>query len=308
MSKISIYRFGNKPKILFIGSLMLVTSACNFGGGDQVSEAGRLGDFVWRDANTNGIQDGDERGVENVTVNLLDENLQPVASDISDREGAYEFGNLDSGRYILQFHIPADGDDGVEFGFTLQHQGEDRSLDSDVDPFTSLTNAFDYEAGTTDLSLDAGIVGDEPSDPADPEPEEEDQGEVGGPGDAEPAVDDPIEEEAEAPPQIMAGLQRVNAWITMGEGDCMANPSDFHIVLTVLVNEDGSMEVAQNGIHLNAGSIELSDGMFEVRTGEGPDTEGYKGMLNKDFSGEGTYTYITSSGTCTYKFEFMPTE
>ena len=239
-------------------------------------------------------------------MNLLDENLQPIASDATNREGAYEFGNLDSGRYILQFHIPEDGDDGVEFGFTLQHQGDDRSLDSDVDPFTSLTDAFDYEAGTTDLSLDAGIIGDEPPEPADPEPEEEDQGEVGGPGEAEPAKEEPVEEEAEAPPQVMPGEQRVNAWITMGEGSCMANPTDFHIVLTVRINEDGSMEIAQNGLHLNMGNINLGDSMFEVRTGEGPDTEGYLGKLNKDFSGEGTYTYTTSSGICTYKFEFMP--
>ena len=59
----------------------------------------------------------------------------------------------------------------------------------------------------------------------------------------------------------------------MGEGDCMANSADFHIVLTVRIMEDESMAIEQNGLHLILGSINLVDGMFVVRTGEGADTE-----------------------------------
>ena len=298
MVKIPTPRLRNRASLLIIGSLMFSIHACNLGSG-QVSEPGRLGDFVWRDANTNGIQDGDERGVENVIVNLLNEDLSLAASDLTDREGAYEFGNRDSGRYYLQFQIPEPGEG--QIGFTLQNQGDNRELDSDVDPTTGMTEVFDYDAGTIDLSFDAGIIGDEPPEPDEPEPEQEEEPiEVKEPVEIEP-------DDAEAPPSVMPGEQRVNAWVTMGEGDCMANPADFHIELIVRIMEDGSMEIEQPGLHLNLGKIN-PDGTFEVSTGEGPGTEAYIAKLNKDFSGEGTYTYTTSSGNCTYKVEFMPIE
>lgn len=307
MVKNPTHRLSNRASLLLIGALMLATHACNLGSG-QVSEPGRLGDFVWRDANTNGIQDGDERGVESVIVNLLDEEMQRVASDVTDREGAYEFGDRDSGQYYLQFQFP--GQEEGNIGFTLQNQGNDRAVDSDVDPLTGLIGPFDYEAGTINLNLDAGIIGDQPPEPEEPEPEEEqEQSEVGEPEpeeEEEQVEAEPVE--PEGPPPVMPGEQRVQAWVTMGEGDCMANPADFHIVLIVRIKEDGSIEIEQAGLHLNLGEITLDDGMFEVSTGEGPGTEAYLGRLNKDFSGEGTYTYTTSSGTCTYKFEFMPIE
>jgi uncharacterized repeat protein (TIGR01451 family) len=52
-----------------------------------------IGNLVWMDVNGNGIQDADEAGLSGITVTLLDENCNILATDITDGKGNYAFNN-----------------------------------------------------------------------------------------------------------------------------------------------------------------------------------------------------------------------
>ncbi|KPQ33797.1 MAG: conserved repeat domain [Phormidesmis priestleyi Ana] len=69
-----------------------------------------IGDFVWNDTNANGITDSGEPGIENVTVDLvwdlngdgvIDANEPVLATRTTDANGAYDFGELIFGNYII---------------------------------------------------------------------------------------------------------------------------------------------------------------------------------------------------------------
>jgi uncharacterized repeat protein (TIGR01451 family) len=73
-----------------------------------------LGDFVFNDANNNGILDNGEQGVANVLVVLLDGNGNPLLdgngnpiTTLTDSNGIYQFTNLIPGTYIVQITPPA---------------------------------------------------------------------------------------------------------------------------------------------------------------------------------------------------------
>lgn len=111
---------------------------------------GAIGDFVWFDANNNGIQDGTEVGVPGVSVTLLDVNGVPVRSTVTDKNGLYKFVNLANGTYSVQFsNLPAG------FSFSPKDATTD-GLDSDADPVTGKTGTY-VISGNTNLTVDAGI-------------------------------------------------------------------------------------------------------------------------------------------------------
>ncbi|EYD70417.1 SdrD B-like domain-containing protein [Limimaricola hongkongensis] len=110
-----------------------------------------LGDFVWFDADRDGVQDADEAGVAGVTVHLKDESGTIIDTTTTDAQGRYLFDDLAAGRYAVAFE-PTD-----EFEFTTANQGDD-ATDSDADPGTGMTGLYDLAAGQTDLSADAGLV------------------------------------------------------------------------------------------------------------------------------------------------------
>ena len=58
-----------------------------------------IGNYVWVDENSDGMQDVGEPGLANVTVNLLDINGNFIASRITDSEGQYLFMNVTPGTY-----------------------------------------------------------------------------------------------------------------------------------------------------------------------------------------------------------------
>jgi uncharacterized repeat protein (TIGR01451 family) len=81
-----------------------------------------IGDQVFIDANGNGVQDVGEPGIGGVTVNLLNNLGQVVATDITDANGLYIFPNLPAGtytvvvtdtNYVLQFLDPSGDADGL---------------------------------------------------------------------------------------------------------------------------------------------------------------------------------------------------
>ncbi|NSW55877.1 MAG: hypothetical protein HPY44_07690 [Armatimonadetes bacterium] len=109
-----------------------------------------IGDYVWLDANENGIQDDDEDGVSGVLVKLLDGNGAEVDSMLTDEDGFYLFDELEPGAYSVSFELPSG------YSFTTQDAG-DNAADSDAasDGTTVGTILF---PGITDLTWDAGLV------------------------------------------------------------------------------------------------------------------------------------------------------
>lgn len=116
----------------------------------------RLGDYVWNDANRNGVQDDGENGVSNVTVELADEqgasvvdaDGQPVEPVKTDTNGNYLFTNLLAGRYRVTFDVPAG------YAPTISEAGEDTWLDSDG-VVAEVVATYDPE-----FSIDLGLIGE----------------------------------------------------------------------------------------------------------------------------------------------------
>ncbi len=113
-----------------------------------------LGDYVWDDANVNGIQDSSEKGIAGVTVNLL---LGPTGTTVlktttTDANGSYHFTNLVPGTYRVQFIKPAG------YSFSPQYApGSTMSNDSNANVSTGITDTITLTAGQTDNTIDAGL-------------------------------------------------------------------------------------------------------------------------------------------------------
>jgi len=121
-------------------------------------ELGIIGDFVWDDSNSNGFQDEDEEGVNDVLVELFDndENLiastNTVINGESGNSGFYEFQSVDPGEYFLKFHV----DPNAEFSL---FNAADNAFDSDVTGAFGFgtTSLFSVKSKEERLDIDAGI-------------------------------------------------------------------------------------------------------------------------------------------------------
>jgi uncharacterized repeat protein (TIGR01451 family) len=118
-----------------------------------LTPTGTVGDFVWNDLNTNGIQDPGEPGVANVVVQLYDSDGNLIAETTTDENGFYEFTDVEPGQYYVQFTPPAD-----TYYFTQPYQGSDPGADSDANPNTGRTDFFIVDAGVNDPTHDAGLI------------------------------------------------------------------------------------------------------------------------------------------------------
>jgi hypothetical protein len=117
----------------------------------------KIGDFVWIDANENGIQDPTELGINGVTVmlfhcgnNEMIDSTSTVNNPSNSEAGYYEFEVCaNSGEYYIEFsNLPED------YEFTSNDSGDD-TLDSDANS-EGTTNCFEVE--DTDVStIDAGV-------------------------------------------------------------------------------------------------------------------------------------------------------
>ena len=111
-----------------------------------------LGDRVWHDTNSDGVQDAGELGVPGVQVVLYDAvHNTPVATTTTDANGLYHFINLRPGDYSVQFNLPAG------YVRSPQDQGSNDVTDSDADPVTGRTIATNLASGENDPTWDAGI-------------------------------------------------------------------------------------------------------------------------------------------------------
>ena len=117
-----------------------------------------VGNFVWFDANKDGIQDADEVGVAGVTVTmdeplgmdpLLDADGNLVKPVTTDANGKYVFTNLLPSAYGVTFTIPAG------YSETVKNAGDDRTVDSDgAETWPVL------KQGEDDMTVDLGLIAD----------------------------------------------------------------------------------------------------------------------------------------------------
>lgn len=119
-----------------------------------VTPTGSIGNFVWEDANKNGVQENNETGIKDVIVKLLDaaNNDTELKSTTTDTQGKYSFANLSAGSYKVSFTLPTD------YNFSLKNANNSTNdTDSDVDPSTGKTDAFTLNAGDNITNIDAGM-------------------------------------------------------------------------------------------------------------------------------------------------------
>jgi large repetitive protein len=118
----------------------------------QAATKASLGDKVWYDNNQDGIQDANETGIANVTVQLYNNTgTTLLATTTTDAKGNYVFNNLAAGGYKVLFTAPS--------GFTMStaFQGTDTTKDSNPNISTGFTAVVNLAAGQKNMSIDAGM-------------------------------------------------------------------------------------------------------------------------------------------------------
>lgn len=120
-----------------------------------------VGDLIFEDADGDGIQDDDEGGLANVTVQLWDPGADGspgggddtlVNTTASAAGGAYELGNLVAAKdYFLKLVLPAG------YAVSPQDEGGDDTADSDFDPAALTSAVFSVAYGEQEQDIDAGL-------------------------------------------------------------------------------------------------------------------------------------------------------
>jgi hypothetical protein len=119
---------------------------------DQAGPTGQIGDYVWNDADSDGIQDNGEPGIVGVKIKLRTCDGSFVDSTTSDADGFYLFVGLTAGSYAVEF-VPPNG-----AKFSPSRQGLLRGKDSDPDPATGITDCRSLAKGESRRGIDAGVL------------------------------------------------------------------------------------------------------------------------------------------------------
>ncbi len=126
-----------------------------------ITETGALGDRVWNDANSNGVEDAGEAGIENITINLYSDHDDDgffdnlVMSTTTDANGRYFFDGLIPDAYVVEI---------VEAGITGAGFDVTPTADPDSDA-NNLTNPIVIAPGDVWMGGDFGY--NNSSNPAD---------------------------------------------------------------------------------------------------------------------------------------------
>ncbi|HNP52968.1 MAG TPA: SdrD B-like domain-containing protein, partial [Ferruginibacter sp.] len=113
-----------------------------------------IGNYVWNDANGNGVQDLGEAGMSGVTAKLYTSTDSLVMTKQSDNNGAYSFENINPGIYYLHFQAPS----GYAFTASLNAGDNQDDTNSDANPMSGQTLPFTLSAGEFDRTKDAGLI------------------------------------------------------------------------------------------------------------------------------------------------------
>ena len=141
------------------GTQMTVNEVLTAGESNLTYDAGffkpaSLGDFVWEDLDGDGLQDGIEPGIPNVTVALSGTTGDGTPVNLTTTtgpNGEYSFTNLEPGTYVVTFTTPAG------YNTTEQNQGPNDAIDSDANPATGQSDAVVLTSGENDTTIDAGF-------------------------------------------------------------------------------------------------------------------------------------------------------
>ncbi len=122
----------------------VITSTC--------SVLSTIGDFMWFDTNSNGLQDNGEPGVSNMIVKLYNSIGFNVATTITGFNGFYSFGSVQPGNdYYVIFSTPAG------YTFTTQNVGGVTAANNSKADLTGRSNNFNIPVAVDVLNIDAGI-------------------------------------------------------------------------------------------------------------------------------------------------------
>ena len=143
------------PSTVTLTSNASVDETQDFG---YVSLQGAIGDYVWYDANRNGLQDAGEPGINGVVVNLYDStgtNLLATTTTSmggpNNTNGYYQFTGLDEGDYVVKVDsttLPPN------YSPTTPLVGGDTTVDSNGSP----ANVSLPTDSSTDETIDFGYV------------------------------------------------------------------------------------------------------------------------------------------------------
>ena len=138
--------------------LVVFDSLSAFNNTGAVNKSASLGDFVWIDNNTNGVQDKGEPGLSNVEVILYDSLLNIIDSKYTDDSGYYHFNKIDvpdgsTKTFIVGFNnIPPN------YAYTnLITDSVLQFVNSKSDTISGRTKPFILHAGEIRHDIDGGI-------------------------------------------------------------------------------------------------------------------------------------------------------
>lgn len=122
---------------------------------------GSIGDYVWLDANEDGIQDAGERGINGITVKLYrDKAGTPIAQTVTrtneGKDGYYLFPGLPADTYYVKFEVP--NDYAVTKAEAAAATKETDSNATDNDGFTEAIDIGPGPAVWDDPTIDLGLV------------------------------------------------------------------------------------------------------------------------------------------------------
>ncbi len=122
----------------------------------------KIGDFVWHDEDTDGIQDANESGIPGVVVELLDSQNNVLLTTTTNASGYYEFNNILNGTYKVRIAASNFVTGGVLVGsqsekwfLTFKDKGTNDAKDSDGD-LTNRTASVTVNCND-DLTIDFGF-------------------------------------------------------------------------------------------------------------------------------------------------------
>lgn len=139
----------------------LALAAVLLAGGTAHGEeaAHRLGDFVWLDANRDGIQDPGENGVPGVTAVLRNPAGRPVGKPlVTDADGRYLFDGLAATKYTVCFDLSTAPQRYQGAQWTVPGMGRNHAKDSDVDGSGCTVPTLPSAGKLGNQSLDAGVL------------------------------------------------------------------------------------------------------------------------------------------------------
>ncbi|MFO1022942.1 MAG: SdrD B-like domain-containing protein [Planctomycetales bacterium] len=111
-----------------------------------------ISNFIWNDLDRDGVQDAGETGLAGATVKLFNSaNVQIGSTIVTDATGNYAFNGLQAGQYYVKVTAP------LGYLFSPKDQGGNDTLDSDVDPTSTVTPLITLTAGQSQTQWDAGL-------------------------------------------------------------------------------------------------------------------------------------------------------